>query len=76
MDLIRFPVSISQTLYLIVLTKVQEIMKIFLILRFGLFPAINLKLYQIYNKDMICYLIYNFWPLWIIKEMLFVLKSK
>lgn len=43
MDLIRFPVSISQTLYLIVLTKVQEIdMKIFFILRFGLFPAINL----------------------------------
>lgn len=43
MDLIRFPVSISQTLYLIVLTKVQENdMKIFLILRFGLFPAINL----------------------------------
>lgn len=40
---VRFPVSISQTLYLIVLTKVQEIdMKIFLILRFGLFPAINL----------------------------------
>lgn len=42
MYFIRFPVSISQTFYLTVLNKVQEIV----ILRFGPFPAIHFKLYQ------------------------------
>lgn len=41
-ELDNFPVIISETLCLIVLNKVQEMdMKIFIILRFGPFPAIN-----------------------------------
>lgn len=41
-ELDKFPVIISETLCLIVLNKVQEMdMKIFIILRFGPFPAIN-----------------------------------